>query len=176
MDFMFLMRKVLLAPNVTLKLDQLVLRNINKLGGFGLDFFMVRWTGTRFCLVNGSFQRMGALGWHALLVLTIRVCSTAGYAVMHPGAKASFWSWVNSQPLLSLRAIVEACIPHHCWPLQPSAAGHPALVAESSTCLLVALCRETRALRLMPAIQSGSNLCAPHQNSPYNPLKPSVRQ
>ncbi len=41
MDFVFLTRKVLLAPNVTLTLDGLVLRNINKLGGFGLDFFMV---------------------------------------------------------------------------------------------------------------------------------------
>jgi hypothetical protein len=42
MDFQFLMRKVLLAPNITLRLEQLVLRNVNKLGGFGLDFFMVR--------------------------------------------------------------------------------------------------------------------------------------
>ena len=42
MDFVFLMRKVLVAPNVTLTLDRLVLRNVNKLGGFGLDFFMVR--------------------------------------------------------------------------------------------------------------------------------------
>lgn len=43
MDFVFLMRKVLLAPNVTLTLEQVVLRNVNKLGGFGLDFFMVSW-------------------------------------------------------------------------------------------------------------------------------------
>jgi hypothetical protein len=41
MDFQFLMRKVLLGPNVTLTLDRLVLLNVNKLGGFGLDFFMV---------------------------------------------------------------------------------------------------------------------------------------
>jgi hypothetical protein len=41
MDFVFLMRKVLIAPNVTLTLEQVVLRNVNKLGGFGLDFFMV---------------------------------------------------------------------------------------------------------------------------------------
>lgn len=41
MDFQFLARKVLIAPQVTLRLEQLVLRNVNKLGGFGLDFFMV---------------------------------------------------------------------------------------------------------------------------------------
>lgn len=41
MDFQFLMRKVLIAENVTLTLESLVLRNVNKLGGFGLDFFMV---------------------------------------------------------------------------------------------------------------------------------------
>jgi hypothetical protein len=42
MDFRFLTRKVLLAKDITLRLDNLVLRNINKLGGFGVDFFMVR--------------------------------------------------------------------------------------------------------------------------------------
>lgn len=42
MDFQFLARKVLIAPQVTLRLEGLVLRNVNKLGGFGLDFFMVR--------------------------------------------------------------------------------------------------------------------------------------
>jgi hypothetical protein len=42
MDFQFLLRKVLIAPQITLRLERLVLRNVNKLGGFGLDFFMVR--------------------------------------------------------------------------------------------------------------------------------------
>jgi hypothetical protein len=42
MDFQFLIRKVLLAPNVTLTMDGLVLHNMKKLGGFNLDFFMVR--------------------------------------------------------------------------------------------------------------------------------------
>jgi hypothetical protein len=42
LDFQYLLRKVLLAPNVTLRLDWLALSNVKKLGGYNLDFFMVR--------------------------------------------------------------------------------------------------------------------------------------
>jgi hypothetical protein len=53
MDFRFLMRKVLLAKGITLTMDYLVLRNINKLGGFGVDFFMV----SRSCACSKHQQR-----------------------------------------------------------------------------------------------------------------------
>lgn len=39
LDFQFLSGKVLIGENVTLTFQNLALRNIRRLGGFGLDFF-----------------------------------------------------------------------------------------------------------------------------------------
>eukprot|EP00878_Enallax_costatus_P027605 GHUV01029739.1.p1 GENE.GHUV01029739.1~~GHUV01029739.1.p1 ORF type:complete len:319 (+),score=80.47 GHUV01029739.1:267-1223(+) len=40
LDFAFLLGKVRIASNITITFEQLALRNVKKLGGLGLDFFM----------------------------------------------------------------------------------------------------------------------------------------
>lgn len=42
MDFSLIEKKLLIAQNVTVKFQNLVVQNVRKLGGFGLDVFMVR--------------------------------------------------------------------------------------------------------------------------------------
>lgn len=137
MDFQFLTRKVLLAQNVTLKLERLVLRNINKLGGFGLDFFMVRGA------EGAEGGRGGQRAPYTNLVCSVRACASQGVV------------WDDQQPVGSSNTADSRC--QLWWAQSKCCQGHvgllPLCVWDSS--LPPSVCRCTVFLTLCSKASCG---------------------